>query len=307
MNNPADHTRQDKDDFSWRLGILLPAIACCAALSLGGLAAGVAGAPYASAAPDSSSSVAHAATALADGEAGSALAAASAGQDCQAQSTSPFTYIHDPRDNPSAMADIVIDEEAIYGFSPSPDGSLREYVDYDWTDPASVEAARQQRISYHESFSQIYDLIEQMRAADATTEEIARAVSARRNELRIAAYADDPDGLAVMKARNLETYGDENGGSPEYFFDKYGSWEKVIEKSLSVNSGMDACLGLYDEYYDLYVTAGQVPAKGVGDAIATSEREDGASSAAGDSDASDGQREAQVLPVTCDALMAKEP
>lgn len=32
---------------------------------------------------------------------------------------------------------------------------------------------------------------------------------------------------------------------------RYGL-EIVIEKALSVNAGADACLGLYDEYYDTY-------------------------------------------------------
>ena len=44
----------------------------------------------------------------------------------------------------------------------------------------------------------------------------------------------------------------ENGGTPEYFYAKYGSWETVIEKAFATNAGADACLGLYDEYYDTY-------------------------------------------------------
>ena len=97
-----------------------------------------------------------------------------------------------------------------------------------------------------------------MRAADMDIEEIARAVSTLRNELRMAAYDGDPEGLEAMKARNLEKYGHEEGPLPDELFEQYGSWEMVLEKSFSVNSGMDACLGLYDDYYDLYVLAGQV-------------------------------------------------
>ncbi len=58
--------------------------------------------------------------------------------------------------------------------------------------------------------------------------------------------------LAKIKKSNLENYGNENGGTPEFFYKKYGSWETVIEKALSVNAGADACLGLYDKYYDTY-------------------------------------------------------
>lgn len=175
------------------------------------------------------------------------------------QSTA-FAYQHDPRDNPSAMKDIVANDNAVYGFSPSPDGTLKDYVTYDWTDPATVEAGRQQRIAYHQSLAELYVMADQMRASGNNSEEIARAVSTRRNEMRLEAYKDDPEGLAKAKARNLELYGNENGGTPEFFYNLYGSWEKVIEKSMSVNSGMDACTGLYDDYYDLYVASGQVPA-----------------------------------------------
>ena len=31
-----------------------------------------------------------------------------------------------------------------------------------------------------------------------------------------------------------------------------------MAKAFSVNAGMDACLGLYDDYYDVYVALGQV-------------------------------------------------
>ncbi|MBR1828667.1 MAG: LPXTG cell wall anchor domain-containing protein [Atopobiaceae bacterium] len=85
-------------------------------------------------------------------------------------------------------------------------------------------------------------------------------MSTARNELRIASYRNDPEGLERLKRRNMELYGDENGASPDFFYNRYGSWEMVIEKSFSVNSGMDACLGLYDDYYLLYVATGQIPA-----------------------------------------------
>jgi len=158
------------------------------------------------------------------------------------------------------MADIVENPEAVYGFSPSPDGSLAAYADFDWTDPELVngEQGRLARIAYHESLEEMYDLLEEMTLAGSTTEEMARALSAKRNEIRLASYENDPDGLAAVKARNLDTYGHEEGPLPEELYEKYGSWEKVLEKAFSVNSGMDACLGLYDDYFMLYVASGQV-------------------------------------------------
>jgi len=50
----------------------------------------------------------------------------------------------------------------------------------------------------------------------------------------------------------LETYGNEEGPTADSLYAKYGSWQTVIEKALSSNAGMDACLGLYDEYYEIH-------------------------------------------------------
>ena len=59
-----------------------------------------------------------------------------------------FTYVHDPRENPVAMRDIVENPAAVYGFSPSPaeESTLKDYADLiDWTDPAQVAVARAER------------------------------------------------------------------------------------------------------------------------------------------------------------------
>ena len=166
----------------------------------------------------------------------------------------PFAYVHDPRDNPAAMKDIVVNPDAVYGFSPSPESTrLKDYVDaIDWTDPTQVAEARAQREAYHDSLSELYRMIEDMLHEAKPVEEIARAVSQRRNELRLEAYADDPEGLELARKSNLETYGDEMGPSADSLYEKYGSWQAVLEKALGTNEGMDACLGLYDEYYDYY-------------------------------------------------------
>lgn len=165
-----------------------------------------------------------------------------------------FQYIHDPRENPAAMKDIVANPEAVYGFSPNPDSErLGEYADsIDWTDPDQVAQAREQRAEYLESFSQLYRMIEDMLGEGKNVEEIARAVSKRRNELRLESYDGDPEGLALVKKSNLETYGHEEGPEADELYEKYGSWQTVLEKALGSNAGMDACLGFYDEYYYTY-------------------------------------------------------
>ena len=54
-----------------------------------------------------------------------------------------FHYVHDPRENPEAMKDIIEDPDAVYGFSPDPDSTrLGTYADYDWSDPEFVAQAK---------------------------------------------------------------------------------------------------------------------------------------------------------------------
>ena len=176
------------------------------------------------------------------------------------EETAAFAYEHDPRENPEAMRDIVVNPEAVYGFSPSSaeESTLRDYADaIDWTDPEQVAEAREQRKAYHESMEELYEMILSMSNEGEDIETIARAVSQRRNELRLEAYKDDPDGLETVKKRNLETYGNEFGPTQDALLEKYGSWETVLLKALGTNAGMDACLGFYDEYYYLYDLEGE--------------------------------------------------
>ena len=172
----------------------------------------------------------------------------------------PFAYQHDPRENPSAMADIIENPKAVYGFSPNPESSrLGTYAEYDWTDAAVVEQGRQDRIAYHESLNALYDILYKTRDEGKSIEEMARAVSTERNRLRLESYKDDPEGLKKVKESNLETYGNENGPTPDSLYEKYGSWETVIQKAFGTNAGMDACVGLYDDYYALYIELGMIP------------------------------------------------
>lgn len=168
--------------------------------------------------------------------------------------TDSFHYQHNPMENPNAAKDIVVNPEAVYGYSPSPDSvRLKQYVDaIDWTDADAVAAGRKEREEYHESMSALYRMIEDMLGKGKNVEEIARAVSKARNDIRLASYDGNPEGLKLVKESNLQTYGQEEGPTPDQLYEKYGSWQTVIEKALSANPGMDACLGLYDEYYDTY-------------------------------------------------------
>ena len=204
-------------------------------------------------------------TALAEAAAPEKSSGPSAAADSQedrndiADAEQGFLYAHDPRTNPEAMKDIVENPDAVYGFSPDPESSrLGSYAEYDWTDPSFVAQAKEDRLAYHESLESLTDILYRMRDEGASTEEMARAVSIERNRLRLALYADNPEGLAKVIKSNLETYGHEDGPTPDELYEKYGSWIVVMQKSFSANMGMDACCGLYDEYYPLYIELGYV-------------------------------------------------
>ena len=170
-----------------------------------------------------------------------------------------FSYIHNPKDCPDAMADIIENEDAVYGFSPDPDSPrLGTFAEYDWTDPEFVAEAQKERRAYHESMDSMTDILYRMRDEGSSIEEMARAVSEERNRLRIETYKDNPEGLEKARKSNLETYGNEEGPTPDQLYEKYGSWTKVMQKAFSPNLGMDACCGLYDEYYWLYIELGYV-------------------------------------------------
>lgn len=176
------------------------------------------------------------------------------------QEPNGFEYRFDPTLSAEAMKDVIVDEKAVYGFVPNPNSDrLGAYAEYDWSDPAVVEPARQDRIAYHESIATMYTMLKDMLAEGKDVETIARAISAERNRIRLAAYDNDPEGLEKVKQSNLKSYGDENGPSADSLFEKYGSWETVLSKAFSANIGMDICLGLYDDYYYSYIELGLMP------------------------------------------------
>lgn len=174
-------------------------------------------------------------------------------------SEAKFVYEHNPAENQAAMKDIIVNPDAPYGFSPDPESErLGVFADMDWLDPEVVESGRQERIEYHKSLDGLYDILWKMREEGKSIEEMARAVSAERNRIRLESYTDDPEGEKKVRQSNLETYGDENGPSADYLFEKYGSWEMVLAKAFGTSPGMDACLGLYDDYYTLYEELGMI-------------------------------------------------
>ena len=169
-----------------------------------------------------------------------------------------FKYEHDPRLNSKAMVDIQYDPTAVYGFVPREDSTrIAAAREIDFTDAEEVNTYKQKRRDYHDSFEEMYETWVKMEAEGKSEEEIARVISPMRNQIRLATYTTE-EGLKAVKESNLNTYGQEDGPSADQLYEKYGSWETVLYKCFGSNSGMDACLGLYDEEYEFNLQTGAV-------------------------------------------------
>lgn len=44
-------------------------------------------------------------------------------------------YDNNPSDNPKVLADAEEDPNAVYGYKPKKDGSLKNFANVDWSDP----------------------------------------------------------------------------------------------------------------------------------------------------------------------------
>ncbi len=164
-----------------------------------------------------------------------------------------FIYIHDPLKYNKVLEDAEYDENAVFGFIPNETGSLKGYRIYNWTNLDDVLTYKEERIKYVDNNDKkIKELENNLIKEGKSIEEIAKACSNLRNEIRLDAYKDNPEGEAILRKRNLERYGHEEGPLPEELYALYGSWETVLEKCYSTNPGMDACCGVYDLYFYLY-------------------------------------------------------
>jgi hypothetical protein len=167
---------------------------------------------------------------------------------------SKFTYIHNPSYLDKVLIDADEDDNAVFGYKPNNTGSLKMYADYDWYDSDKILEAKEERINYiNDNDKRIKELENKLRKENKNIEEIARACSNLRNQIRLEQYKDNPEGLEQLKQRNLEKYGHEEGPLPEELYVKYNnSWEMVLEKCYSTNRAMDACCGVYDMYFNMY-------------------------------------------------------
>ena len=113
-------------------------------------------------------------------------------------------YVNNPEINCKVMQSAKKDPNAIYGYSPRADqGTLKNYVDFDWSDPVVVANAKANREEYFNQYESMYDRLVEMYEAGKTAEEIAKEVSPMRNQIRLDSYKDDPEGLERVKQKNM--------------------------------------------------------------------------------------------------------
>ena len=149
------------------------------------------------------------------------------------------------------LADAEEDPNAVYGYRPRSDGSLKKFANKDWSDSQLVENARLERLDYIAKDRAISQLVSDMKKQGYSTEDIARAACDYRNQTRLNSYIDsngkiiDADGYAVALERMTTRSYDaliQSGKTPE----------QIIGSSTRTNPAMDACVGLYDDNFNTY-------------------------------------------------------
>lgn len=148
--------------------------------------------------------------------------------------------------------DAIEDPNAVYGYRPREDGSLASFANAKWDDPIAVEGYRQDRIAYHNrNEGAARQMVLKMEAEGASLEDIAKAVNEYRNQSRINAYIDSNG-----KIKNIDGYNAALARAEKNSYENLilsgKTPEQIIKSATKGNPAMDACTGLYDEYFDTY-------------------------------------------------------
>ncbi len=161
-------------------------------------------------------------------------------------------YEHNPSDDPKVLADAVEDSEAVYGYRPRKDGSLKNFADLEWSNPDKVAEYRQTRLQYIQEDMDIIDIVSEMKKNGCTIEEMAEAACNKRNITRLNSYIDSNGNItnqagyeAALERMNTRSYDAliKSGKTPQ----------QILESSMRTNPAMDACVGLYDENFHTYI------------------------------------------------------
>lgn len=140
-------------------------------------------------------------------------------------------------------SDLVPDPQGVNGYMPK-EGSKFHQLKWgvDWTDPKAVARAREIRMKYHQKIKEEKNMVDSMRKAGFSNDEIAENLVKTRNENRL--RQTSPDRLAQLRAKNMADYGHPDGPTYKQQLDKYGDPESVIEASQRTNKTMDILTGV---------------------------------------------------------------
>jgi hypothetical protein len=98
---------------------------------------------------------------------------------------------------------------------------------------------------YHQLINEMRTVESEMRASGSSDEDIARVLVQMRNAAKVTTRGlSNPEDVAVWEARNVAKYGDPIGPTADYQYARYGSWEKVIERSYVTSAEYDQAAGI---------------------------------------------------------------
>lgn len=130
----------------------------------------------------------------------------------------------------------------VYGYMPI-EGS--RFAKFDFSDVDGVEKYRQIRIEYLAESKELSIAVDKMRSLGKSSQEIATRVVLQRNSQKIEARAwMKKEDVEKLEAGNIKLYGDPVGPTPGQLFEKYETWEKIIEKSMEKSPALNMLLGL---------------------------------------------------------------
>lgn len=146
----------------------------------------------------------------------------------------PNKYINDPIYNEYAMENLIEDPNAVYGFSPNPNcEAMKEYAEYDWSDPEVVAQLQEERLIFYNVFESVYEMALPFLEDGISLEMLAQLVAP--------SLKDEPEFAPIFE-----------------MYQQYGSWRRVILKYFGEVAAIDACVGIYDDCYPLYVSLGVI-------------------------------------------------
>lgn len=147
-------------------------------------------------------------------------------------------------------ADLDVNPDAVYGYSPKPKTPLTSLGDF--TDPAKVAKGRQDRIAYRNGLEEKRKYARSLKRQGASDAEIARKLNEKRNADRAASYTDDA--RDKLYQRNLQEYGRKEGPSYEMLRDGYTKPNgkrvkgradaKIVESAMRDNRSANTLVGL---------------------------------------------------------------